>query len=394
MSLPATRETRTPAPQRPAMQQEVRATAPKRAIRPRGLAFLALVILPTLAAAGFYAFVASDRYVAEARLAVRQTKNPMQNVGSLVESLSAMMGPDLDTTNAYMVNNLVRSQNIVRDLDKDGALRRIFSDPAADAFSRFDPSNSDYKLWRYWQRMVAVYIDPVAGLVTIRAQAFRRQDALWIANAVLRKVENYVDEYDQRSRDETMRYAAADVARALEKDRVAIAAYRDYRDFSGKFNVSDDADANLTLLLSAWTQQIALSVQRAASASVSSRKAPTLAIIDGQIEALSRQIDELERKLTSTDAQAKTTSAAIARFNELEAKKQYADAIYNTARAGYESARVDAVRQQVYVMSYAPPSMPEVAQYPRRLANTALVFICALALWGMIRLTWAVVDNR
>jgi capsular polysaccharide transport system permease protein len=360
----------------------------------RRLFFIAMVVLPTVGSGVYFAFVASDRYYAEMLLVARQSVNPTTVQTSLVQSLSAALGPDLDATNAYMIANLITSQNMVRDLDQDGALRRMFSDQAADYLSSFDPKDSDYRLWRYWRRMVAVYIDPVAGLVTVRAQAFRKDDALWLANAIMRKTEQYVDEYDQRSRNDEMRFSEQDVARALEKDTEATAALRAFRDYFGKFNVSDEADADLTLLLAAWTQRIELEVERAISIRMSSASAPTLPTTDASIAALTKQIDELNERLTSTDAKARTTAAAIARFQWLEAERLYAEAIYTAARAAYEHARLEATRQQVYVMSYSPPHVPETAAYPRRVVNTALVFLCTFMLWGIAQLLGSTVADR
>jgi len=41
------------------------------------------------------------------------------------------------------------------------------------------------------------------------------------------------------------------------------------------------------------------------------------------------------------------------------------------------------IRQQVYIASFVPPSLPEEALYPRRWRSLGVVALIAFALWGI-----------
>ena len=55
-----------------------------------------------------------------------------------------------------------------------------------------------------------------------------------------------------------------------------------------------------------------------------------------------------------------------------------------SALASLESARNEAQRQQVYLERIAQPSLPDVAQEPRRLRSIAATFILGLVAWGIL----------
>ena len=50
---------------------------------------------------------------------------------------------------------------------------------------------------------------------------------------------------------------------------------------------------------------------------------------------------------------------------------------------GLDQARANADRQQVYIASFVPPSLPEEALYPRRWRSLGVVALFAFALWAI-----------
>jgi capsular polysaccharide transport system permease protein len=368
-------------------------------LRPRKWAmrmvFAAMVALPTLAAAFFYGFVAADRYVAEARVAARASHLQEDKAAYLKKAALSMfsLSPSDAMTNAAIVENLVLSRDMVKALDVNGRLRAIYSRPEADLISRFDPDYSNERLWKYWKRMIEADIDPVTGIVTIKAQAFRPDDALWISREVISKLEQFANEYDQRGRDDMLRFANGEVERASAKYLDATIALRDYRDVSGKFDAAGDAASRLTSLLSVLKHKIDLEIEIGAEASLSS-SSPNLAAKRAQVQSLQRQFDDINATITAKNPQTETVSAAISRFERLEVDRAYSGVLYNSARAGYERARVEATRQHVYIFPFIAPRQPDEAVFPRRWVNVLLVFTCALILWGLLRTIIALIADQ
>ena len=55
-----------------------------------------------------------------------------------------------------------------------------------------------------------------------------------------------------------------------------------------------------------------------------------------------------------------------------------------SAMASLESARNEAQRQQVYLERIAQPSLPDVAQEPRRMRSILSTFLLGLMAWGIL----------
>ena len=198
------------------------------------LSFIVIVLLPTLAAIIYFAALASDQYLAEARFAVRSLRDislasdigapkivssasnrfvqgnnddlsggsPAEgNVGGSTSALSMLAGSTdqrLVGLDAYVLSNFIESRNMVAELNKDIALRTIYSRPDADWLARLDPSVTEELLWRYWRGKVTPSIDTISGIVTLRVLAFRPDDAVAIANDVIHISRQVVDDYSRK----------------------------------------------------------------------------------------------------------------------------------------------------------------------------------------------------
>ncbi len=95
--------------------------------------------------------------------------------------------------------------------------------------------------------MVVTYIESASGIVTVRVRAFRRDDALNVANAVLRVSEQLVNQMTLRARTESMRHAEEEVRRA---DTLMGSALRDlarYRDDEGLIDPVKTGGTNRTI---------------------------------------------------------------------------------------------------------------------------------------------------
>jgi capsular polysaccharide transport system permease protein len=71
----------------------------------------------------------------------------------------------------------------------------------------------------------------------------------------------------------------------------------------------------------------------------------------------------------------------------LESERKFAEAAYQHGLQSLDQTRANADRQQVFIASFIPPSLPEEALYPRRWRWLGTVALLAFALWGIGGLT-------
>jgi capsular polysaccharide transport system permease protein len=273
-------------------------------------------------------------------------------------------------------------------MDANGWLRRIYSRPEADYLSRFDADESFEQLWKFWGSKVSSSVDMISGIVTVRVAAFTREDALAVAQEVTRHAERVVNDYSGRLRVDAMTNAEREIALAAERYRNALLALRDFRDTDRVVDPLKASVATVEMLLQVRIQRVAVERERAVTARLTSDQAPPTQFLAERVKALDQQIAKLQTQLTADRDSVKAANVILAKYEELELARLFASELLSVAIKAYQKARSEVERQQVYLSVFVPPAAPQLAMYPRRGVNTALVFFSALITWGIL---WLVV---
>ncbi len=355
--------------------------------------FALCVLAPILVASLYYGLVAADRYAVEFRFSVRSASDLVAEQ-DLVSMLLKGGGQNDIGRLPYMAAGYLRSRNVVRELDADGSLRRMFSRPEADWLSRFDPSRSDDALWAYWQSMVTVSVERVSGLVLVRVQAFTPTDAMAIAEGLKAATERMIDGVAAGARKDALDLAEEQMRRAGVRYAAALTGLRDVRNQEGTVDPKQTIELAATTLLGVVRNKLALERERDAVAQVGSANSPQQRVREEQIKALDAQILAQTEALTSQKGEAKTAAGALARFEQQELERRFSERLLEVAQAAYEKAREESERQHIYLAVFVPPKIPDVAEYPRRARSVAFVGACAFGLWTLAMLFLAGVRDR
>jgi capsular polysaccharide transport system permease protein len=76
-------------------------------------------------------------------------------------------------------------------------------------------------------------------------------------------------------------------------------------------------------------------------------------------------------------------------YERLSLEMDFADKQLAAAMASLESARSQALRQQLYLITVAKPSLPDAAVLPRRARSVVTTVILGLVSWGILALLLA-----
>ena len=137
--------------------------------------FVICFVLPVLAGAIYYGLIASDRYVSEARFAIRPaigagekgSSEGGSGSGSTSGVQSQMVAQDTLITHEYIL-----SRPMLEIIEAQLPLREWFSRDSIDYFSRFDPEKPIEKFLRYWKRRVDVEVEAGSGIMSLTVAAF------------------------------------------------------------------------------------------------------------------------------------------------------------------------------------------------------------------------------
>jgi capsular polysaccharide transport system permease protein len=382
------------------------------------------VILPALAITYYYAFVAADQFVVEWKFVVRQVEDTSFSKGTTTfdseqggaesgmfsqggkESSGSSAGKStgggssrsssitIDNQDGYVVASYIQSPAVVRDLSKMLNLREIFSRPEADFWARLRARATADELTSYWLNTVSSYIDRPSGIVTVDFHAFRRWDALAVANAVDILSANLVNNLSLRARQESLERAEQEVDRSEKAMRAVMADFESFRNRAGLIDPNSAAANTSDLLKQLLSERIETDSKLSVLKQLRPR-APEIITLKTRLESIDMHIAELQATLTAKERKAGTIAAALATFEELRVREQLAEQIYTDARNDEERARQTAEKRWLYIATFQPPALPDDSEYPDRIGFSTIGATLLFAAWSIAALVrMSILDHR
>ncbi|HST01630.1 MAG TPA: capsule biosynthesis protein [Usitatibacter sp.] len=354
--------------------------------------FLLIVAIPTALAILYYGLIASDVYISESRFLVRtpQPAVPAGLVGALLQGSPLAHSQE----DAYSIHDYMLSRDALQAVDAKLGVRAIYSNPHGDFIDRFPGvawwDKSFEALHRYWQKRVTVDFDPATSITVLRVRAFNAADAQHINDTLLQLAEKLVNELNERSRSDLIRFASDEVRVAEDRLKEASAKLSTYR---GKQSLYEpDRQASLQL------QGVAKINEELLSTEAQIAQLRQLSPNNPQIPALVSKAETLRRGAASENAKVTggtgSFSSRAPDFERLSLERTFADRQLATALAALETARSDAQRKQLYLERLVLPNLPDDSLEPRRIRSILTVLVISLITWGVVSLLVASVREH
>lgn len=353
------------------------------------LSFLAMVLIPSAIAAFYYVVLASPQYQVETQFAVRgsgQSSMATMGLGSILGGTTSQTG------DSYVVTSYVESLQLIRDVQQELGvdLRQFYTRDHIDWLYRIDADMPLEKFTEYWRDMTDVSFNSTTGNTTLLVYAFTAEDSKAIADAVLKVSEKLVNELSENNRKQVMQVASKQVDRAEERLRKVQGEIRRLR---VEEKITDPAtliSLQNQVTSGIQSQLTTLKTRMTALMKSVSADAPQAKVLKKQIEAQEEQLKTHEAQLGAAmgkdpkdmSAEEKANLAEVLnKFEELTIEQSFATQAYTTALAAFETAIVEAQRQERYFATFVSPTRPEIALYPMRYLDTFIAFIVLLAAW-------------
>ena len=348
---------------------------------PLALSFVALVLVPIAVAAAYLFVVATDQYVSEFRFSLSSIDPPRLDTLSLLAGNASHSPAGVES---QIVVQYITSRAIIDELDGGLDLRRMFSPPEADWWARLPRPTSIEALVQYWRGQVDPFYDPANGTVVVRVRAFAPADALRLAQAIVTASEKLVNELSSRARHDTVSHAEQEVAQAETRLKAALGEVRAFRDREGVIDPGRSAEAAGSLAARLRDELVRTNAELTTLQSYMRDDAPSVKVLKARIRSLEGQQRVVAHGMTDPDhSRVDTLSRQLGSYEQLDSERRFAEAAYQHALHGLDQARANADRQQVYIASFVPPSLPEEALYPRRWRSLGVVALFAFALWAI-----------
>jgi capsular polysaccharide transport system permease protein len=354
---------------------------------------LAIIVLPVALAALYFFVFAADRYVSESTVALQRAGNDASAAVPGAALLLAGLTPPSREETLYL-RQYVHSLGLLQDLDARLGLRQHFGTPGWDFALRLRGGASQEDFAEYYRRRVEVSVDELSSTLTVRTQGFDAAFAKKLNEEILRQSERFVNEMSHKLAREQLGFAEGELARTgktLEAARTEVLA------FQSKNRLLDPAlQAQASGALVAQ-MQATLSRQQAelqALRSFLNDDAYQVKALQAQIRATEQQLNVERVRTTGTGQRSDRLGALTIEFQALQSKAEFALDTYKLALAAVENARIDTTRKIKSLVVIEPPTLPQTAEYPRRLYNLASLLIGCVLLYGVARLVIATIREH
>lgn len=351
-----------------------------RRLRGRKLA-LRLVLgvgLPTLLASIYYGSLVQPRYESVTTFTIQSSDGAMG--GSALQLLVASV-PGTASRDVMLVQEYARSRDMLALLIRDHAWAEHYSDPDMDYFSRLPADASFEDQYDFYLEHIELEHDSTSGVLTLSVQAFSREKAQQLGQAILDASEQMVNELSERAREDRIELSQAEVTRA---ERRLSKARQDLRELQAQRGDLDPTRSAASVIEVRSRLEGELAIARAELSTLSATlQNDALPVIEQRrrVAALQRQIDEQNQRLSGTEGEG--IGDTIASFEPVVIEKEFAQRAYESALTSLELARVDAARQHRYLVRIAGPSQPEDPAYPRFWYAVLTVLALSFALLGI-----------
>ncbi len=357
--------------------------------------FALCVAVPTALTGLYMAFIAADQFHSSSAFAVRSIDGKAS--GDLLGMFTQSTGGNTTGADSYMLLDYIRSERMIEAVSEVVDLEQAFARRGADFFYALAPGQPIEERLEYWKDMISVNYDHTSSILNLQVKAFEPGTAQVIASAIIVESERLINDLSLEARNGVQKASQEEVALAEGRLSAARVALRNFRDISQEADPVEAAKLAAQLVGSLEQQLTQLKTELTAARSRMSANSPRIRVITTQIASLEKQLNEERQRFGSGaagQAQNSDVASRILNYEKLETEREFAEKAYTAALGGLEKARMDANNQQRYLATFIQPTQSELAQYPSRFMNVALVFVGCLFAWGVATMGYYNIRDR
>lgn len=354
-----------------------------------GKSFRLLVLLPFGLILLYIGLIASDRYVSESRITVKQSGGS-NDVTSIAATLISGANANSREDN-LLLRDYIRSLDMLLYLDNAIGLKKAYQQQG-DIFSRLWPWASQEGFYKHYLKRIDVNYDDMTGTLVIRTQGYQADFARRMNAAIMHQSEKFINDSSHKIAEEQLRFIAGELKQANDE---LLAARQKLLNFQNRHNVLDPVEKAKALSVFALQFEAEISRQEAElkhlRTFLAENSAQVVTLRD-RLQTMKQQLAEEKQKIAG--GQADKLNTVSSQYLLLQFQVDFALDKYKAALAAYEKTRVEAYRKVKNLVVISAPHQQQDAEYPRRsyILFTALVGL--LIMYGISRLLIATIEDH
>lgn len=370
----------------PASLPQRRNSTPRHVADPRGWpkSFIVAVVVPSLLGMLYFGLIATPRYISHAEIVIQSSngQNRADLIGAALSSLGGGLGGSVPAGEAGVVAEYVRSQSMLEQLESTIGLRRIWATDKADFFSRLSTRASRETFLDYFLDHVTVEFQPGSTVMSIRAEAFTPEEAQLIVSSIIAQSEKLLNAISSRQQEDAITFAKQEVATAEDRLKAARLAMSEFRRTYGDVDPTQSAAATGGLVLGLTQQMTQTRAELGAALTFMRPESAPVKTLKSRIASLEQQIGDVRRHLAANAGDVPANDKLLA-WEGLMTEHEFATTAYQSVVTFLETARINAQRQDAYLVDFVKPNMPESPERPERVKAMLSVIVGSFLLWAI-----------
>ncbi len=350
------------------------------------LRLLFWVVIPTALAILYYGCYTTPQYVSVATFSVRSNDMMAASAGELAD----LLPKDNLSADVRLLEGLIRSQTMLDRLVAEHGLLEHYRNPNADWLSRLDSDTTGGELLDYYRERV--HVGGKATSMTLRVRAFDAKKAQEFAAAIVGYAEQMLNQATEKARQQRVHIAEQGVVGAEKRLAAARQRVLELQVAGAEINPAKSAQALLEVRSKLEGELADAQADLDSLQAVMGKGASRVVAARARVDSLQRQIAKQTERMVDGDG--KSLNQAIAEFEPALIEKEFAENAYKAALKTLELARIETIREQRYLVSISPASLPSRPSYPKRMWGVLRVAVLGLVLMGVVTLLIAAVREH
>ncbi|MEM0949208.1 MAG: hypothetical protein AAGK37_17555 [Pseudomonadota bacterium] len=353
------------------------------------LSFVLFAVGPIFASGFYLFFVASDQYHSSAAFSVRseEAPNPLDIIGAFTQAGGT-------TPDSEILYDYIRSQGLVQLIDDDLDLRTAYNHPDRDPVFTLGADRSVEDVLSYWDRMVRVAVDANTGIIDLEVRAFTPEDAQLIAETIISRSADLVEDLSRVAREDAMRFTVQEVANAEQRLKDLRVRIRQFRLEHQIIDPEADVESQVGIISALQSSLAEALIDFENIQSYSAEEDPRLLNLQRRIDAIRNQIANERSSIAGDPAAGRSLTEIIGEYEELLVDLEFSQNAYIAALAAEEQARIEANRRSRYLAVHVPPTRAEESIYPQKAILLLVIAACAFSFWAVVVMIYYNVRDR
>ncbi len=322
----------------------------------------------------------SDIYISESHFIVR---SPDRQAQTALGAIFQGAGFSRSLEDIYSVHDFMRSRYAVQNINAKMNLRKAFTKPEIDFFSRFNPlglDNSLEALFRYYQKHIAIDLNTLSSISTLSVRSFNADDSYRINELLLQMGEQFINELNDRGRQDLVRFATSEVNIAAQKSKAAAKELSDFRNKQGVFDPEKQSGLQL-LQLSKLQDELFATKTQLSQVQAFTPQSPQIPSLKNRMSIIQ---EAMQSEMANVAGGGRSLTNKAVEYEHLVLEQSIADKQLAAAMISLEQVRSDALRKQLYLERIVPPNKPDIAIEPYRLKSVLSTFFLGLITWSIL----------